>query len=84
MLASARMTSGLPTLDHLVRRHEAGTILFREGDRGAQMFVIRSGRVNIWKRIGETEIVLRNNVWIDQGHRQLPLGRFRYQGEPVW
>ena len=48
----------MPTLDHLVRQHPAGTILFQEGDRGAQMFVIRAGRVNIWKRIADSEITL--------------------------
>ena len=52
------MTTSLPTLDHLVRQHPAGTVLFHEGDRGAEMFVIRTGRVNIWKRIAESEITL--------------------------
>ena len=52
------MTTSLPSLDHLVRQHPAGTVLFHEGDRGAEMFVIRSGRVNIWKRIAESEITL--------------------------
>jgi CRP/FNR family cyclic AMP-dependent transcriptional regulator len=33
-------------------------MLFQEGDRGVQMYVIRTGKVNIWKRIGETEITL--------------------------
>jgi CRP/FNR family cyclic AMP-dependent transcriptional regulator len=46
------------SLDHLVRRHPAGTVLFREGEKGEKMFVIRSGKVNISKRIGETEITL--------------------------
>jgi CRP-like cAMP-binding protein len=48
----------LASLDHLVRRYQAGTVLFQEGDRGAQMFVIRSGKVNISKRIGDNEITL--------------------------
>jgi len=46
------------SLEHLERRHPAGTVLFREGDAGAKMFVIRTGKVNIWKRISESEITL--------------------------
>ncbi len=45
-------------LEQLVRRHTAGTVLFREGDRGEKMYVIRSGKVNIWKHISESEITL--------------------------
>jgi CRP-like cAMP-binding protein len=52
------MTEILSSLEHLVRKHPAGTILFREGERGATMYVIRSGKVNIWKRISESEITL--------------------------
>jgi len=33
-------------------------VLFREGDRGQTMYVIRSGKVNISKRIGDSEITL--------------------------
>jgi len=46
------------SLEHLVRKHPAGTVLFREGDAGSTMFVIRSGKVNIWKHIGQSEITL--------------------------
>ncbi len=46
------------SLDHLVRRHPAGTMLFREGDKGEKMYVIRSGKVNIWKQISDSEITL--------------------------
>src|SRR5713101_4454655 len=46
------------SLDHLVRRHPAGTMLFREGDKGEKMYVIRSGKVNIWKQISDNEITL--------------------------
>jgi CRP-like cAMP-binding protein len=46
------------SLEHLVRRHPAGTVLFREGERGDKMFVIRSGKVNISKRIAESELTL--------------------------
>ena len=45
-------------LEHLVRKHAAGTVLFREGERGEKMYVIRTGKVNIWKHISESEITL--------------------------
>jgi CRP-like cAMP-binding protein len=48
----------LASLDHLVRRHPAGTVLFQEGDRGEQMYVIREGKVAIVKRIADSEITL--------------------------
>jgi CRP/FNR family cyclic AMP-dependent transcriptional regulator len=35
-----------------------GTVLFREGDPGRQMFVVQSGRVAISKRAGEVEKIL--------------------------
>lgn len=52
------MSEMLASLEHLVRRHAAGAVLFREGDRGATMYVIRSGKVRIWKHISETELTL--------------------------
>lgn len=48
----------LSSLEHLVRKQPSGTVLFREGDRGQTMYVIRSGKVNISKRIGDSEITL--------------------------
>lgn len=36
----------------------AGTILFREGDEGNRMYVIRSGHVRISKRVYNTEVVV--------------------------
>ncbi len=36
----------------------AGTVLFHEGDRGAEMFIIQSGRVKISKRIRGVEKTL--------------------------
>jgi CRP/FNR family cyclic AMP-dependent transcriptional regulator len=35
-----------------------GTVLFREGDPGRQMFVVQSGRVAISKRAGDVEKIL--------------------------
>ena len=52
------MSEMLASLEHLVRRQQAGTVLFREGDRGATMYVIRSGKVKIVKLIGDTELTL--------------------------
>jgi CRP-like cAMP-binding protein len=37
------------------REHRAGDVLFREGERGEEMYVIQSGIVQILKRVGETE-----------------------------
>src|SRR5438132_4567795 len=52
------MSEMLSSLEHLVRKHRAGTVLFREGERGSTMYVIRSGKVNIWKHISDTELTL--------------------------
>ncbi len=52
------MSEPLQGLLHLVRRHPAGTVLFREGDPGEKMFLIRAGKVNIVKRIADSEITL--------------------------
>ena len=52
------MTELLSSLEHLVRKHAAGTVLFREGDRGKTMYVLRSGKVKIWKHISDTELTL--------------------------
>jgi CRP/FNR family transcriptional regulator, cyclic AMP receptor protein len=40
------------------RRFLAGTVLFREGDPGADMYIIQSGRVQITRRVGAQEAVL--------------------------
>jgi CRP/FNR family transcriptional regulator, cyclic AMP receptor protein len=52
------MSEPLQGLLHLVRRHRAGTVLFREGEPGEKMFLIRAGKVNIVKRIADSEITL--------------------------
>jgi CRP/FNR family cyclic AMP-dependent transcriptional regulator len=52
------MSEPLHGLLHLVRRHPAGTVLFREGDPGEKMFLIRAGKANIVKRISDSEITL--------------------------
>ena len=35
-----------------------GTILFREGDLGREMFIVQQGKVRVKKRVGSTEEVL--------------------------
>ena len=35
-----------------------GTVLFREGDLGREMFIIQKGKVQVRKRVGTTEEVL--------------------------
>jgi CRP-like cAMP-binding protein len=52
------MSETLASLEHLVRKHPAGTVLFREGERGKTMYVIRSGKVNIWKHISNSDLTL--------------------------
>lgn len=43
---------------HLSRQYAAGTVLFHEHDPGSRMYVVKSGRVRVWRRLGEHEIVL--------------------------
>src|SRR5437762_8287197 len=52
------MSEMLSSLEHLVRKQPSGTVLFREGDRGQTMYVIRSGKVNISKHISDSDITL--------------------------
>ncbi len=40
------------------RQLEPGTILFREGDPGSMMYVIRKGRVRIYREQNDSELVL--------------------------
>ncbi len=40
------------------REFEAGTVLFREGEVGREMFVIQTGKVNISKKVRDVEKVL--------------------------
>jgi CRP/FNR family transcriptional regulator, cyclic AMP receptor protein len=37
------------------REFRAGDVLFREGERGEEMYVIQSGIVQVFKRVGEVE-----------------------------
>src|SRR5436305_14403945 len=40
------------------REFPKGHILFREGEPGGEMFVVQSGKVNITKKVRETEKIL--------------------------
>jgi CRP/FNR family cyclic AMP-dependent transcriptional regulator len=40
------------------REFPKGTILFREGEPGNEMFVVQQGRVNVSKKVGEVEKIL--------------------------
>lgn len=50
--------SGGATLDSLARLYQANAVLFEEGDPGSRMYVLRSGRVKIAKRVGGCEVTL--------------------------
>src|ERR1700760_1624146 len=52
------MSETLTDLAQFVRKHPEGSVLFREGDRGRIMYVIRTGKVRIWRRISETDVTL--------------------------
>jgi CRP-like cAMP-binding protein len=45
-------------LQRFVREFARGTVLFREGEPGREMFVIQGGRVTISKAVGDMEKVL--------------------------
>jgi CRP-like cAMP-binding protein len=42
-------------LDELVQRFPAGSVIFKEGDLGSEMFIIQNGQVRISRVIGEQE-----------------------------
>src|SRR5258708_37773197 len=52
------MSETLSSLEHLVRRHPAGTVLFREGDAGRTMYVIRPGKGTIRNHISRSGVTL--------------------------
>jgi CRP-like cAMP-binding protein len=45
-------------LERFVRAFPRGTVLFREGDPGGEMYVLRVGKVTISRRVGRMERVL--------------------------
>jgi CRP-like cAMP-binding protein len=52
------MMSEAGLLDRYVWEYEAGTVLFREGDPGRDMYVIQSGEIEISREIGQRHQVL--------------------------
>jgi len=40
------------------REFRKGTVLFREGEPGREMYIIQKGKVQVRKRVGQTEKVL--------------------------
>jgi len=40
------------------RNFPKGTVLFREGDLGRDMFIVQQGKVRVKKRVGSTEAIL--------------------------
>jgi len=42
----------------LTRAFAAGELIFREGDHGEEMFVVRKGKVRIFRKTGDTELTL--------------------------
>ena len=51
-------TTEVRRLETFAREVPAGTVLFREGDEGGEMYVVQSGEVKISRRLGQHEQVL--------------------------
>jgi len=47
-----------PLFQRFGKEFPRGTVLFREGDEGREMFVVNAGSVTISKRVGEVEKIL--------------------------
>ncbi len=52
------MTSKPDAGTTFTQQYPAGTVLFEENDPGSRMYVIRRGRVRIYRKIGDNEMVL--------------------------
>lgn len=52
------MSDSVAQPEHLSRSYRAGTVLFHEHDPGSRMYVVKKGRVRVWRQLGEHEIVL--------------------------
>jgi CRP-like cAMP-binding protein len=50
------MPEGLPLAQRFTRSLDEGQKLFDEGDPGESMFVIQSGVISVFRRVGETEV----------------------------
>ncbi len=47
-----------PLFQRFGREFPRGTVLFREGEPGKEMFVVQQGRVNVTKNVGDVEKIL--------------------------
>src|SRR5512143_2225730 len=47
-----------PLAQRFSKEAARGTVLFREGDPGREMFVVQAGKVQITKRVGDVEKLL--------------------------
>lgn len=52
------MSQGEKTLDRFAREYPAGAVVFREGEPGASMYVIRAGTVRLSLHVRDTEMNL--------------------------
>jgi CRP/FNR family transcriptional regulator, cyclic AMP receptor protein len=50
------MSEGIPLAQRFTRSLDAGQKLFDEGDPGESMFVIQSGTISVFRRVGDTEV----------------------------
>ncbi len=50
------MPQGTPSMDRYARRFAAGERLFEEGDPGDSMYVVQSGKVRLFRRVGPIEV----------------------------
>jgi CRP-like cAMP-binding protein len=56
----AKQAKATKSSDKGVKQCPAGTVLFREGEQGNKMYVIKSGRVRLSKKVQDTAIVLED------------------------
>ncbi|MFP4597834.1 MAG: Crp/Fnr family transcriptional regulator [Persicimonas sp.] len=56
----AKQAKAKKSSDKGVKQCPAGTVLFREGEQGSAMYVIKSGKVRLAKRIQGTSIVIED------------------------
>jgi CRP/FNR family cyclic AMP-dependent transcriptional regulator len=50
------VSEGLPLVQRFTRSLDEGQVLFDEGDPGESMFVIQSGTVGVFRRVGDVEV----------------------------
>jgi CRP-like cAMP-binding protein len=56
----AKQANATKASDKGVKQCPTGTVLFREGEHGNKMYVIKSGRVRMTKKVQDTSIVLED------------------------